>query len=77
MKGLNVSSVQNHVTFKAQLTCQFEGIFNRQLDAADVELNASSLQIMAELLKCFNPCRINAVDGLCKQTHMLNLSLIA
>jgi len=43
MKGLNVSSVQNHLAFKPQLSCQFEGIFNRQLDATDVELNASSL----------------------------------
>jgi len=43
MKGLNVSSVQNYMTFKPQLTCQFEGIFNWQLDATDVELNAPSL----------------------------------
>jgi hypothetical protein len=43
MKGLNVSSVQNHLTSKTQLACQFEGIFNRQLDAADVELNAPPL----------------------------------
>jgi len=43
MKGLDVSSVQNHLTFRAQLTCQFKGVFNRQLDAADVELNAPSL----------------------------------
>jgi hypothetical protein len=43
MKGLIVSSVQNHLTVKAQLTRQFERIFNWQLDAADVELNAPSL----------------------------------